>query len=159
MESPPARKIELGPRNSAAGFQDTLFGRVEIVSAHDRHGGGHPFGTGVNAPIDPGALDAELSAIAAGLDFGNVTQRSRRFAELLGQATQSSIAERYGEARDHGVRTAAFYVLVGAEMPALLFETAFISNPDDEARLATADYRQKLADAIVNAVRAYRDGL
>ena len=44
-------------------------------------------------------------------------------------------------------------------MPSVLFETAFISNPDDEARLTTADYRQKLADAIVNAVRAYRDGV
>jgi N-acetylmuramoyl-L-alanine amidase len=43
-------------------------------------------------------------------------------------------------------------------MPAALFETAFISNTDDEGRLATADFRQKMADAIVNAVKAYRDG-
>jgi len=40
----------------------------------------------------------------------------------------------------------------------VLFETSFISNPDDEARLAKADYRQKLADAIINAIRAYREG-
>ena len=49
--------------------------------------------------------------------------------------------------------------MLGAEMPAALYETAFISNPSDESRLATADFRQKLADAIVNAVRAYRDGM
>jgi len=35
---------------------------------------------------------------------------------------------------------------------------AFISNADEEGRLATADYRQKLADAILNAVRAYKAG-
>ena len=56
------------------------------------------------------------------------------------------------------VLLAGFFVLVGADMPAALFETSFISNPDDEARLATADYRQKMADAIVNAIRAYREG-
>jgi N-acetylmuramoyl-L-alanine amidase len=49
-------------------------------------------------------------------------------------------------------------VLLGAEMPSVLFETSFISNATEEKRLATADYRQKLADAIVNAVRAYREG-
>ena len=38
-------------------------------------------------------------------------------------------------------------------MPSVLFETSFISNPGEEKRLATADYRQKLADAIVNAVK------
>ena len=50
-------------------------------------------------------------------------------------------------------------MLAGAEMPAVLFETSFISNPTEEARLDSADYRQKLADAIVNAIRAYRDGV
>ncbi len=56
------------------------------------------------------------------------------------------------------MKTAGFFVLVGADMPAVLFETAFISNADEEGRLATADYRQKLADAILNAVRAYKAG-
>jgi len=56
------------------------------------------------------------------------------------------------------VRRAGFYVLAGATMPAVLFETSFISNAPGELRLATPDYRQKLADGIVNAVRAYRDG-
>jgi N-acetylmuramoyl-L-alanine amidase len=44
-------------------------------------------------------------------------------------------------------------------MPAVLFETSFISNPVDELRLNSGDYRQKMADALVNAIRAYRDGL
>jgi len=50
-------------------------------------------------------------------------------------------------------------VLAGARMPAVLFETSFISNPVGETRFNTGDFRQKIADAIVNAIRAYRDGL
>jgi N-acetylmuramoyl-L-alanine amidase len=40
----------------------------------------------------------------------------------------------------------------------VLFETSFISNDLEERRLGQSRYRQKLADAIVNAVRAYRAG-
>ena len=43
-------------------------------------------------------------------------------------------------------------------MPAVLYETSFISSPVEQTRLNTPDYRQKLADAVVNAVRAYREG-
>jgi N-acetylmuramoyl-L-alanine amidase len=82
-----------------------------------------------------------------------------RFAELLQRAAMASLAGRYTEVRDGGVKRAGFYVLAGARMPAVLFETSFISNPNAEARLNTEDYRQKMADAIVNAVRAYRSGL
>jgi N-acetylmuramoyl-L-alanine amidase len=109
-------------------------------------------------PPDPAKLDAQMDAALASLSIGDNGARSRLFGELLQRSTMASMAKRYDGTRDHGVKTAAFYVLAGAEMPAVLFETSFISNPDDEARLATADYRQKLADSIVNAVRAYRDG-
>jgi N-acetylmuramoyl-L-alanine amidase len=84
--------------------------------------------------------------------------RSRHLAELLQRAALASLGPRYPDIRDQGVKSAGFFVLVGADMPAALFETAFISNPEDEARLATADFRQKMADAIVNAIRAFREG-
>ena len=70
----------------------------------------------------------------------------------------ASLGPRFGGSEDHGVKTAGFFVLLGAQMPSVLYETAFISNPDDESRLGTADFRQKLADSVVNAVRAYREG-
>ena len=44
-------------------------------------------------------------------------------------------------------------------MPAVLFEGSFISNVIEAQRLDSEQYRQRLADAIVNAVRAYRQGL
>jgi N-acetylmuramoyl-L-alanine amidase len=109
--------------------------------------------------LDPSALDAQINSIVAGMSPRQTTDQSRVLADLLRKATLASLQTRFPGTHDHGVKTAGFYVLVGADMPAVLFETAFISNSDDEARLATADYRQKLADAVVNAVRAFQDGV
>jgi N-acetylmuramoyl-L-alanine amidase len=85
--------------------------------------------------------------------------RSTHFAELLQRAAIASLAPSYGDIPDSGIKRAGFYVLAGARMPAVLFETSFISNPVGETRFNTGDFRQKIADAIVNAIRAYRDGL
>jgi N-acetylmuramoyl-L-alanine amidase len=86
-------------------------------------------------------------------------QRSLHFAQLLQRASLSSLSGDYPDFRDGGVRRAGFYVLAGAQMPAVLFEASFISNAEEERRLDSAGYRQKLADALVNAVRAYQAGL
>lgn len=108
--------------------------------------------------LDDGRLDAEMARIFSGLRSGETAARSRKLGDLLLRASQASLSTRYGDTKDHGIKSAAFFVLAGAEMPAVLFETSFISNPTDEQRLGTADYRQKLADGVVNAIRAYRDG-
>jgi len=104
------------------------------------------------------AAAAELAnVISHALDAGSVA-RSVRFAELLQRSAKASLSPGYGNVADQGVKRAGFYVLAGARMPAVLFETTFISNPTGEAHLNTADYRQKIADSIVNAIRAYREG-
>lgn len=110
-------------------------------------------------PLDPAALDDQLGQVLSGLNVGDMAGRSSHFADLVHRSALASLGERYPGTKDQGVKGAGFFVLVGADMPAVLFETAFISNPSDEQLLATADYRQKMADAIVNAVRAYRAGL
>ena len=92
------------------------------------------------------------------LQVESVSRQSWQLATLLQRATISSLSESYGAVPDGGVRSAAFFVLLGAQMPAVLFEVSFLSNPQEEMRLATADYRQKLADGVANAIRAYRDG-
>jgi N-acetylmuramoyl-L-alanine amidase len=97
------------------------------------------------------------NALSRVIDRGTAEQ-SAQFAALLQRATMSSLGRRYGGTEDLGVRRAGFYVLAGARMPAVLFETSFISSPLEETRLNTPDYRQKLADGVVNAVRAYREG-
>ena len=114
------------------------------------------------AALENAASDSAAKELASSLggtqDEGRLT-RSLHFAELLQRATIASLNPHYGPISDQGVRRAGFYVLAGARMPAALFEVSFISNPSGEVRLNTPDYRQKLADALVNAVRAYRDGL
>lgn len=104
------------------------------------------------------AAGHQVGAMLADLQVESVSQQSKQLAALLQRATMASLSESYGNAPDGGVRSAAFFVLLGAQMPAALFEVSFISNPEEESRLATADYRQKLADGIANAIRAYRDG-
>jgi N-acetylmuramoyl-L-alanine amidase len=84
--------------------------------------------------------------------------RANELANLLQRSAMASLAPSYPDVPDGGVKRAGFYVLAGARMPAVLFETSFISSARDETRFNTGDFRQKLADAIVNAVRAYREG-
>jgi N-acetylmuramoyl-L-alanine amidase len=84
--------------------------------------------------------------------------RSNEFAGLLQRAAMASLSPSYPDVPDGGVKRAGFYVLAGARMPAVLFETSFISSARDETRFNTGDFRQKLADAIVNAIRAYKEG-
>jgi N-acetylmuramoyl-L-alanine amidase len=109
-----------------------------------------------NATESPDA--DELSRFLEQFDDHAAAEQSTTFAQLLQRSTLASLAAGYPQAVDGGVHGAGFYVLVGAHMPAVLFETSFISNALEERRLSTERYRQKLADAIVNAVRAYRAG-
>jgi hypothetical protein len=54
------------------------------------------------------------------------------------------------------IQQAPFRVLVGANMPAVLVELGFISNPEEEKLLGSHTYQLRLVDAIVDAVGRYR---
>ena len=79
---------------------------------------------------------------------------SQRFARLV----QKELNETLG-LRDRGVKQAPFLVLMGANMPAVLVELGFLSNPKEEARLQEASYRRDLVDALVRAVRVFKNQL
>jgi N-acetylmuramoyl-L-alanine amidase len=104
------------------------------------------------------AATSELASILGGMRMADEARRSRRLAQLLLRASTTAVQTKYGDAIDGGVHASGFYVLVGARMPAVLFEASYISNAVDEQRLGSPAYRQLLADAVVNAVRAYREG-
>ncbi|HEY3499121.1 MAG TPA: N-acetylmuramoyl-L-alanine amidase, partial [Polyangiaceae bacterium] len=104
------------------------------------------------------AAAAELANAMSRVMDRRTLGHSEEFAGLLQRAAMASLRARYSDVPDQGVRRAGFYVLAGAIMPAVLFETSFISTAQGEERLNSADYRSKLADAIVNAVRAYKEG-
>ena len=57
--------------------------------------------------------------------------------------------------KDLGVKQALFYVLVGAEMPSILAEVSFISNPGEEKLLSGKGYRGELARSIAEGIKAY----
>jgi N-acetylmuramoyl-L-alanine amidase len=104
------------------------------------------------------AATAELGSLLASMRMADQATRSTKLAELLQKATMASLRPSFPDALDGGVHTAGFYVLVGARMPGVLFETSYISNIAEEGRLANEDYKQRLADGIVNAVQAYKEG-
>jgi len=56
-----------------------------------------------------------------------------------------------------GVKQAGFYVLRGAQMPAVLLECGFISNPVEEARLVKPEFQMSIADGIASGIRQYYD--
>lgn len=105
------------------------------------------------------AAATELATAMNQMLDARAVARSTHFATLLQRSAMASLAPHFPDVPSGGVRRAGFYVLAGAEMPAVLFEGSFISNPVEELRLDSPGYRQLLADAIVNAVRAYRDGV
>jgi N-acetylmuramoyl-L-alanine amidase len=104
------------------------------------------------------AATAELGSILANMRLADQATHSTRLAELLQKSAMASLRPLHADVLDGGVHVAGFYVLVGARMPAVLFETSYISNPSEEQRLASSEYKDRLADAIANAIRAYREG-
>ncbi|MGH9394121.1 MAG: N-acetylmuramoyl-L-alanine amidase family protein, partial [Terriglobales bacterium] len=60
-----------------------------------------------------------------------------------------------GAAADRGVKSAPFVVLIGAQMPSVLAEIGFLSNPADRRRLDQAAWRQHLALALCQGVQHY----
>jgi N-acetylmuramoyl-L-alanine amidase len=75
-------------------------------------------------------------------------------ASALGSLLDRHMAERLSEP-SLGVKQAAFYVLRGAEMPAVLIETGFLSNSKEERLLQDDAYRKKLIDGIAAGISDY----
>ncbi|MGH7285096.1 MAG: N-acetylmuramoyl-L-alanine amidase family protein [Polyangiaceae bacterium] len=104
------------------------------------------------------AATREIGSILASMKIADEATHSQRFADLLERSAVTSLKLRYSDTVEGGVKNAGFYVLVGARMPAVLFETSYISNPLEEQLLSTDEYKARLSDGIVNAVKAYREG-
>ena len=74
---------------------------------------------------------------------------------LLGYHVQRSLVHRLGM-EDRGVRRARFAVLRTAEMPAILIESGFMTNPAEAKNIFNPTYRRQLAQAIVSGVVSYK---
>jgi N-acetylmuramoyl-L-alanine amidase len=99
-------------------------------------------------PVDPAD---PVAAILDDLSDADSLAASLRFATNLQEKVVTAVG-----AQSHGVKQAPFYVLAGARMPAVLVELGFISHPDESQRVVTRAYQERAAEAIADAVAAYR---
>jgi N-acetylmuramoyl-L-alanine amidase len=109
------------------------------------------------AARENGALELEetpddVQRILTDLDSKSSARASRTLAALVQKEITARTRQTQGPVRDRGVKSALFYVLLGARMPAVLVETAFISNRAEEQRLASPAYQQLVADGVARAV-------
>jgi N-acetylmuramoyl-L-alanine amidase len=80
---------------------------------------------------------------------------SREFAEHM----QTAMSKRKDAGPNRGVKQAPFVVLIGADMPSILAEISFITNPQEERLLKTPQYRQQIAESLLQGVRSYSGSL
>lgn len=78
---------------------------------------------------------------------------SERFSRLVHEALAAGVPM-----NPHALGKAPFRVLIGANMPAVLIETGFLTNPDQARALAGAELQAAIAQAVVSAIERYRDG-
>ena len=86
-------------------------------------------------------------------------EESREFAATVQRALYTGESSKNPGVKDRGVKKAPFIVLIGANMPSILAEISFVSNPTDERKLRTPEYRQKIAESLYRGVSRYAQGL
>ena len=69
--------------------------------------------------------------------------------------THVDAADQVGRLHKRNVEQAGFAVLKAPDIPSVLVETAFISNPEEESRLRSDEYQEQLADAIMRGILRY----
>lgn len=80
---------------------------------------------------------------------------SNKLAIDLQRGMLGSLNKHYKGVRDGGVREGPFWVLVGAQMPAVLVEVGFVSNPKEAKRLVNTTYQNRLANGIADGIERY----
>ena len=106
-----------------------------------------------NATSEKGMSD--LQFLLADLATRANTEESARLATQVQSGLVSALRSKDAKLRDLGTKEALFYVLLGTKMPAILVETGFLSNPEEEKRLASPGYQEDVARAIASGVQGF----
>jgi N-acetylmuramoyl-L-alanine amidase len=101
----------------------------------------------------------ELQDLVKKIALKEKIEESREFASDIQDSLHNGLAAKGPAIRDRGVKKAPFVVLIGANMPSILAEISFISNPADERRLKSPDYRQRIAESLYRGIARYVNGL
>ena len=98
---------------------------------------------------------SDLQAILNDLMLNTKIKESSRLAYEVQNGMFSQVKRRYKQVKNLGVKQAPFYVLIGAEMPAILVETGFLTNRMERKRLRSKKYQESVAEGISAGVNAY----
>ncbi|MEN8752689.1 MAG: N-acetylmuramoyl-L-alanine amidase [Desulfobacterales bacterium] len=89
------------------------------------------------------------------MHYSKINESSRLAATVQDTLTTHLKRKRYSQIKSKGVKQAPFYVLLGAQMPSILVETSFISNPRECKRLVNPKYQDRLCEGIVLGLKKY----
>ena len=98
----------------------------------------------------------ELQDLIKKIALTEKIEESQEFARRVQHEVHDRVAKASGgPQRDRGVKKAPFVVLIGANMPSILAEISFLTNPRDERLLKRGDYRQRIAEALYRGIQNY----
>jgi N-acetylmuramoyl-L-alanine amidase len=101
----------------------------------------------------------ELQDLVKKIALKDKIDESREFAGDVQESLYGGLALNNAGIRNRGIKKAPFIVLIGANMPSILAEISFVSNPTDERKLETSEHRQRIAESLYRGVSKYASGL
>jgi N-acetylmuramoyl-L-alanine amidase len=101
----------------------------------------------------------ELQDLVKKITLKEKLDESREFAANVQKSLYATMSRGNASLRNRGVKKAPFVVLIGANMPSILAEISFVSNPSDERLLRKPEYRDKIADALYRGIQKYASSL
>ena len=126
----------------------------------------------LNFTSDPTALDVaarenavsgssihQLSDLVKKITLKDKIAESREFASDVESSLYAGLRKGNDGLKDRGVKKAPFVVLIGANMPSILAEISFVTNPKDAEELRRPEYRERVAESLFNGVAKYENGL
>jgi N-acetylmuramoyl-L-alanine amidase len=101
----------------------------------------------------------ELSGLVKKITLKDKIDESREFAADVDTSLYAGLERGNSGLHDRGVKKAPFVVLIGANMPSILAEISFLTNPEDATQLRDPQYRERIAESLYRGVAKYVNGL
>ncbi|MGA3089143.1 MAG: N-acetylmuramoyl-L-alanine amidase [Terriglobales bacterium] len=101
----------------------------------------------------------ELQDLVKKIALKEKIEESREFAADVQESLYGGLSPNNSGLHNRGVKKAPFIVLIGANMPSILAEISFVSNPTDERKMETSEHRQRIAESLYRGVSKYVSGL
>jgi N-acetylmuramoyl-L-alanine amidase len=102
---------------------------------------------------------SDLQTILNDLMLNTKINESSRLAHNVQNGMVGGASKMYKDIKSLGVKQAPFYVLIGAEMPAILVEVGFLSNSRERQRLVSRKYQENVTDGIYAGIRSYIESI